>query len=374
MTRKSRLTFAAAAAGALTACADVDAMLHNPRHCSIIGPDTCERASDPIWGKLCAACDDPYDWGIEYAWMEQTFDEGQSARAIDASTVTQMSIPTSDGLGSLDAYLVPSHGEDPDLAGITIVYSHGNFASIEHYLPRVRYLHELGVSVFVWDYRGYGKSEPNTAPNGEQFVADARLALNEALNLTGGVAVVRQQVVEAADRELERDVRVHRSRPEEPLGCRALEVAEHLGLGRALEGNREPQRLRAPHRLAALQPIVRRHGHAGRRRGARIGRHHGLRAHPCVGGGRRGLAPQRAAAQRVRPGEAHRARRDERRRNDPRPRPLRPARHELRPRRRHALTQHLQRDCLRGARVREHLALDRTQHAHAALARRPPAR
>lgn len=185
-----RLFVVLAAAGALTACADVDAMLHNPRHCSIIGPDTCENASDPVWGKLCATCDDPYDWAMDHPWMEQTFEEGQSARPIDAATVTQMSVPTADGLGTLDAYLVPAHGDDPELAGITVVYSHGNFAGIEHYLPRVRYLHELGVSVFVWDYRGYGKSQPDTAPNGEQFVADARTALNEALNLTGGAAVV----------------------------------------------------------------------------------------------------------------------------------------------------------------------------------------
>ena len=47
-----------------------------------------------------------------------------------------------------------------DLAETTIVYNHGRYASIDHYMPRIQMLHELGVNVYVWDYQGYGKSLP----------------------------------------------------------------------------------------------------------------------------------------------------------------------------------------------------------------------
>jgi len=56
--------------------------------------------------------------------------------------------------------MITSHGEDPKVANTTIIYNHGRFASMEHYAPRIRMLHELGFNVFAWDYRGYGKSMP----------------------------------------------------------------------------------------------------------------------------------------------------------------------------------------------------------------------
>ena len=42
---------------------------------------------------------------------------------------------------------------------ITILYCHGNKHNIDEYWDRVMMLHQLNVSIFIFDYRGYGLSE-----------------------------------------------------------------------------------------------------------------------------------------------------------------------------------------------------------------------
>ena len=138
-----------------------------------LGASTCEETEN-AWDKVCKACDEPYDFTKDYPWFEQTLEAGQTVRPIDPAHITPVSVATEDGEGTLDAYFIASHGEDAALAGITVVYNHGNYAGIEHYLPRIRFLYEAGYNVFVWDYRGYGKSLPASAPNADQWLADAR--------------------------------------------------------------------------------------------------------------------------------------------------------------------------------------------------------
>ncbi|MDF1565896.1 MAG: alpha/beta fold hydrolase [Deltaproteobacteria bacterium] len=156
----------------LGSCVDLDAFVYGGVHCSAVGPETCEDPAD--WNSVCLPCETPYDWSRSYDWMEGTLEAGESIRPIDPSRVTAHRIPTADGEGELDAYLIASHGDDPELAGTTLLYHHGNYAGLEHYLPRIQMLHELGYTVFAWDYRGYGKSEPATHPTPLQFLADAR--------------------------------------------------------------------------------------------------------------------------------------------------------------------------------------------------------
>ena len=156
---------------ALPGCLNLDSFSFNGVPCSTVGPDTCDRGT---WDSVCLTCEEPYDWARDYPWEAEFPDmlEGRTIRA--AEGVEQHTIPSEDGLAQLDAAWVPSHGGEPLLARTTIVYNHGNYAGIEHYAPRVRLLHELGYNVLIWDYRGYGKTEPATHPTAEQFVADAR--------------------------------------------------------------------------------------------------------------------------------------------------------------------------------------------------------
>ena len=169
----------------LASCITLDGMLpfHNNVHCSEVTTETCGGEPDP-WDQICRRCDQDYDWAAEYPWREKSLDTLSAIRAVDSAIVVDADFKTDDGLATLDAYFIPSHGEVPELAGTTIVYNHGQFAGIEHYLPRIRLLHELGFAVFVWDYRGYGKSTPNETPTTAQWMADARQALEEARGLS----------------------------------------------------------------------------------------------------------------------------------------------------------------------------------------------
>lgn len=56
-----------------------------------------------------------------------------------------------------------------------IVYHHGNQGNIESYWPRVELLYRAGFDVFIYDYRGYGKSSGSSTEQG--LAMDARAAL-----------------------------------------------------------------------------------------------------------------------------------------------------------------------------------------------------
>lgn len=61
--------------------------------------------------------------------------------------------PASDGV-RLHGWLIPAPG-----AEATLVWFHGNAGNISHRVNNIRYVHHLlGVNVFIFDYRGYGRS------------------------------------------------------------------------------------------------------------------------------------------------------------------------------------------------------------------------
>jgi uncharacterized protein len=60
----------------------------------------------------------------------------------------------SDGV-TLHGWLVPAPG-----ARLTLLWFHGNAGNISHRVNNIKYLHRLlGINVFIFDYRGYGRSE-----------------------------------------------------------------------------------------------------------------------------------------------------------------------------------------------------------------------
>ncbi len=62
---------------------------------------------------------------------------------------------SSDGT-PLHGWFLPAKGNDK--AKATVVFSHGNAGSIGHHLGFVMWLAEAGYNVFMYDYRGFGKS------------------------------------------------------------------------------------------------------------------------------------------------------------------------------------------------------------------------
>lgn len=81
--------------------------------------------------------------------------------------------PSSAGLEWEEAWFETSDGKTlhgwyiphPDSNHI-LLFSHGNAGNISHRLSFIELLNERGLSIFIYDYRGYGKSEGRPAENG----------------------------------------------------------------------------------------------------------------------------------------------------------------------------------------------------------------
>ena len=59
----------------------------------------------------------------------------------------------SDGV-RLNGWYIPAQG-----ARATLLFFHGNAGNISHRIDSIKIFHDLGLSVFIIDYRGYGRSE-----------------------------------------------------------------------------------------------------------------------------------------------------------------------------------------------------------------------
>ena len=79
---------------------------------------------------------------------------------------------TSDGL-TLNGWFYPAYINSPR-AQLAVLFCHGNAGNIGHRLDTCRALLGTGVSVFVFDYRGYGRSEGR--PSEEGTCCDAQAA------------------------------------------------------------------------------------------------------------------------------------------------------------------------------------------------------
>jgi fermentation-respiration switch protein FrsA (DUF1100 family) len=71
-----------------------------------------------------------------------------------------VTLVTSDGV-KLNGWYVPA----PEARG-TLLFFHGNAGNISHRLDSIEIFHYLGLSVFIVDYRGYGKSEGRRSISG----------------------------------------------------------------------------------------------------------------------------------------------------------------------------------------------------------------
>jgi fermentation-respiration switch protein FrsA (DUF1100 family) len=71
----------------------------------------------------------------------------------------------------LHGWFVPGCGE------VTLLWFHGNTGNVGHRLENLRQLHQrLGISVFLFDYRGYGRSAGTPSEDGLYRDAEAALA------------------------------------------------------------------------------------------------------------------------------------------------------------------------------------------------------
>lgn len=64
---------------------------------------------------------------------------------------------TETGVAQLDGWWIPAQA-GARWAGDTVLYLHGGVGSLSNYVGDLDALHAIGVNVFAFDYRGYGKS------------------------------------------------------------------------------------------------------------------------------------------------------------------------------------------------------------------------
>jgi fermentation-respiration switch protein FrsA (DUF1100 family) len=75
----------------------------------------------------------------------------------------------------LNGWFVPAKD-----AAYTILFCHGNAGNISHRLEKLRFFQELGCNVFIFDYRGYGRSKG--APSEKGLYNDVQGAYNYLLS------------------------------------------------------------------------------------------------------------------------------------------------------------------------------------------------
>jgi len=68
----------------------------------------------------------------------------------------------------LDAWFIPA-----SQARAVVLFCHGNAGNIAHRLDSIRLFHDLGLSVLIFDYRGYGRSSGKPSEQGTYLDADA---------------------------------------------------------------------------------------------------------------------------------------------------------------------------------------------------------
>ncbi|MDH5409163.1 MAG: alpha/beta hydrolase [Gammaproteobacteria bacterium] len=61
----------------------------------------------------------------------------------------------------IHGWFIPNH-KTP----VTVLFSHGNAGNIADRLDSIKIFHELGLSIFIYDYRGYGKSTGEPSEKG----------------------------------------------------------------------------------------------------------------------------------------------------------------------------------------------------------------
>ncbi|MEK6653204.1 MAG: alpha/beta hydrolase [Nitrospirota bacterium] len=79
----------------------------------------------------------------------------------------EISLKTKDGI-NISAWYIPAENE----RGV-VLFCHGNAGNISHRLDSTLIFHDLNMSVLIFDYRGYGKSEGSPTENGTYLDAES---------------------------------------------------------------------------------------------------------------------------------------------------------------------------------------------------------
>ena len=76
----------------------------------------------------------------------------------------------------IHGWSIPGHADMP-----LIIFFHGNAANISHFVDILRYFNEMGFSTFIFDYRGFGKSQGQVIREEDLYI-DGRSAIDYLRN------------------------------------------------------------------------------------------------------------------------------------------------------------------------------------------------
>lgn len=97
----------------------------------------------------------------------------------------EVRITTADGI-ELHGWFVPAAAADR-----AVLFCHGNAGNISHRLEHLKILHDLGLAVLLFDYRGYGRSSGAPSERGTYLDAHAAWSyLTERKGLAPGQIVI----------------------------------------------------------------------------------------------------------------------------------------------------------------------------------------
>lgn len=95
------------------------------------------------------------------------------------STAESVTFQSGDGT-KLHGWFIPAHNVSSPRDAPTILHVHGNAGNIESHVWFTDYLPEAGFNVFIFDFRGYGRSEGKARSRGP-LIADTRAAVDALL-------------------------------------------------------------------------------------------------------------------------------------------------------------------------------------------------
>jgi uncharacterized protein len=98
---------------------------------------------------------------------------------------------TETGIPQLHGWWIPAESGTP-YAADTLLFLHGGSGSLSDTLPQLQALHHLGLNIFAFDYRGFGKSK-NIHPSEQSTYQDADVAwryLTETRGLSSSTIVL----------------------------------------------------------------------------------------------------------------------------------------------------------------------------------------
>lgn len=101
-----------------------------------------------IYGVFCAGIFLLQDRMIYQPWQEIAASPSRIGLSFE-----NVDFESTDGV-PLHGWFIPSEMTDARV----LLFCHGNAGNISHRLESIRIFHELGLDVFIFDYRGYGKS------------------------------------------------------------------------------------------------------------------------------------------------------------------------------------------------------------------------